>query len=148
MILMILVAGGLCLYFAALSGESKFLQGGSWSDWDAKGDSVASWSPDWRLESTMRRKGLDAMWRRCFLASSSRTTLSTLRVSTSVIRRFIEKGHKCQGAVEGVNLIFIKMSNRFRIRSLLPFASGAVFFFFLPFTPTLFPCSPFPFSHI
>lgn len=68
-----------------------FWEGGRWSERDAKRGTVSSWSPRLELESTMRRKGLDAMWRRCSLLASSRATLSTLRLSSSLVHRFTDR---------------------------------------------------------
>lgn len=91
--LMVIYAGRLWLYFAAFSGESKyFLKEGGDINGMKGGGTVASWMPAWRLQSAMRRKGLDAMWRRCFLTSSSPATLYTPRFSSS-LRIDLETGN-------------------------------------------------------
>lgn len=89
----------------------------------------------WRLVSTMRREGLDAMWRRCFLTSSSRATLSTLRLSSSVIQRFVERGPFDDFEITGCGgrcLSFV-----FSLK--LVFGFRGCFFFFCPSFPPSFP---------
>lgn len=80
--LMIMNAGGLRLYSLHCVGKaSLFLEGGRWSEWDAKG----TVSPHGAPIGDLKAPCVERVWMRCFLTSFSRTTLSTLRLYDSTM---------------------------------------------------------------
>lgn len=98
-----------------------FLEGGRWSEWDAKG----TVSPHGAPIGDLKAPCVERVWMRCFLTSFSRTTLSTLRLYDSTMYTGGAAGLEIIGCYgRCLSLVFcffvINISLRFRIRHSLP----------------------------